>query len=201
MTTLFYRQTLGAKRTGTDEPALILLDSILPTECPCVLQLALTHSREVWILRLDKQSESFANDTSLLTKCGAKLTASIPQDSLLHHTQDCWCSARWDALSSAHGAQLWSLSADGRGRPSLTQRIENVSRTLGAWKEPQFDFYFKKPRQQEYNRISKSAAGCSAIHVERTCRGNRWQCEQRAAENGSRICSGYQGLSGPRTLH
>jgi len=136
--------TLGAKRVWTDESALILLDSILPKERPCVLQLALTHSREVWILRLDKQSEFFANDTSLLTKCGAKLAASIPQDNLLHHTQDCWCSARWDAISSAHGAQLWSLCADGRGMPSLTQRIENLSRMLGAWKEPRFDFHFRE---------------------------------------------------------
>ena len=140
---------LGSVQQWPVASALLLLDSFEPSKREQIIQQAAEHNNEVWILRLDRPSNSAALDMQLIRSKRATLTAVLPSKSLILHSPSCWSEAKWDAAPSEHAAQIWRLL------PQNSQSTANFARTgavgyanppllqhqLGDWLIRRYDFY------------------------------------------------------------
>ena len=76
---------LGSVQEWPVASALLLLDSFDPSNREQIIQQAADHNTEVWILRLDKPSNSAALDMQLIRSKRATLAAVLPSKlSLIH---------------------------------------------------------------------------------------------------------------------
>jgi hypothetical protein len=98
---------LGAVEECPQVPALLLIDSFAPHLLCKLLEKAMTHSTDVWVLRQHKGNPDDP-DLVVLNKT-SRLYAELPKKSIVMHQSDCWETAAWDVEQSRYSAQLWRL--------------------------------------------------------------------------------------------
>ena len=97
----------GAVEEWPHVPALLLIDSFAPHLRCKLLERAMTHGAEVWVLRQHK-GRSDDPDLVVLNKT-SRLYAELPKKSMVMHKSDCWETAAWDVEQSRYSTQLWRL--------------------------------------------------------------------------------------------
>jgi hypothetical protein len=72
-----------------------------------LLEKAMTHDAEVWVLR-QHQGNPDDPDLVVLNKTSRSYT-ELPKKSMVMHRSECWETVAWDVEPSRYSAQLWRL--------------------------------------------------------------------------------------------
>ena len=114
---------LGASTTWPQVPALLLLDSFVPSARSALLHQAATHAPGVWILRKTTPKDVDADLPDLLHQ-RAQLCIELPGKCRVVHKDRCWAEAQWDTFPAHFKTQLWHTSGPPPPGPSCGNRCK-----------------------------------------------------------------------------
>jgi len=132
---------LGASVTWPLVPALLLLDSFMPSARSAILRQAAAHAPGVWILRKTMLKNADADLPDLL-HLRAQLCIELPGKSRVVHKDGCWEEAQWDTFPAHFKTQLWHTPGSPTLKHSMATSASKLRQHLNRWESRQYDFHW-----------------------------------------------------------